>query len=151
MIGLNTNNLHALIEEMKKIQFTDMKLPSNQKFGFFIASLLFLASAFYVYLDEKFIAIFFAFTVIIILTISIWLPSYLFPLNKLWMQFGFMLGMIISPIVMALIFFLIFTPIGVITRLFGRDELLLRFKIKASYWIPRHSSYLESFSFKNQF
>ena len=45
MIGLNTNNLHALIEEMKKIQFTDMKLPSNQKFGFFIASLLFLASA----------------------------------------------------------------------------------------------------------
>jgi hypothetical protein len=151
MIGLNTNNLHALIEEMKKIQFTDMKLPSNQKFGFFIASLLFLASAFYVYLDEKFIAIFFAFTVIIILTISIWLPSYLFPLNKLWMQFGFMLGMIISPIVMALIFFLIFTPIGVITRLFGRDELSLKLIKCESFWKEREVFETSFESFKNQY
>ena len=136
---------------MKKIQFTDMELPSNKKFGFFIASLLFLASAFYVYLDEKFIAIFFAFTVIIILTISIWLPSYLFPLNKLWMQFGFMLGMIISPIVMALIFFLMFTPIGVVMRLFGRDELSLKLIKCESFWKEREVFETSFESFKNQY
>ena len=72
------------------------------------------------------------------------------PLNRLWMGFGLVLGMIVSPIVMGVIFFAIFTPIGILMRLFGRDELLLQFKNKPSYWILRNED-IHSNSFRRQF
>jgi len=66
------------------------------------------------------------------------------------MSFGLVLGMIVSPIVMGAIFFMIFTPIGILMRLFGRDELLLQFKTKPSYWTKRKND-LQSNSFRRQF
>lgn len=136
---------------MNKIQLLDIQLPTNQKFGFFISFLLFLASVFCVYQDEKFIAIFFVFTVIILLAISIWIPQCLLPLNKLWMQFGFVLGMIVSPIIMAFIFFLIFSPTAIIMRLFGRDELRIKLKKSESFWKDRKVPPTSFESFRNQY
>ena len=66
----------------------------------------------------------------IFLIITITNADALLPLNKLWMKFGILLGMIISPIIMGIIFFVIFTPIAILMRLSGRDELRLRFKKK---------------------
>ena len=74
----------------------------------------------------------------------------LLPLNKLWMKFGILLGMIISPIVMGIIFFGIFTPISITMMLFGRDELRLRFKKKKTHWVNRKTN-KEIDSFKNQY
>ena len=60
------------------------------------------------------------------------------PLNKLWIKFGEILGMIIAPIVMALVYFVILTPLSFIVRIFGKDLLRLKFfKEKESYWIKR--------------
>ena len=60
------------------------------------------------------------------------------PLNKLWIKFGEILGIIIAPIVMALVYFVILTPVSLIVRLFGKDLLGLKvFKEKDSYWIKR--------------
>ena len=59
-------------------------------------------------------------------------------LNKLWIKFGEILGIIIAPIVMALVYFVILTPVSLIVRLFGKDLLGLKvFKEKDSYWIKR--------------
>ena len=66
----------------------------------------------------------------IFLIITITNADALLPLNKLWMKFGILLGMIISPIIMGIIFFVIFTPIAILMRLSGRDELRLRLKKK---------------------
>jgi hypothetical protein len=77
-------------------------------------------------------------------------PNILRPLNLIWMSLGLVLGTFISPIVMGIIFFFIFTPISILMRLIGRDELNLRFKKKQSYWIKRTSMDQNS-SFKNQF
>ncbi|MDB2564391.1 SxtJ family membrane protein, partial [Amylibacter sp.] len=71
-------------------------------------------------------------------------------LNKLWMSFGFLLGKIVSPLIIGIIFFALFTPIAVVMRLFGRDELRLRFKSKESHWINREIS-MQPNSFRNQF
>ena len=49
------------------------------------------------------------------------------PLNKLWFKFGIFLGKIISPIIMAVIFFLVVTPIGLLMRILGKDLLNLRY------------------------
>ena len=60
------------------------------------------------------------------------------PLNKSWIKLGEILGIIIAPIVMALVYFVILTPISIIVRVFGKDLLGLKFlKEKETYWINR--------------
>ena len=60
------------------------------------------------------------------------------PLNKAWIKFGEILGLIIAPIVMGLVYFVILTPVSLIVRLFGKDLLGLKFlKESKTYWIKR--------------
>ena len=60
------------------------------------------------------------------------------PLNKSWIKIGEVLGMIIAPFVMAIVYFIFLTPISVLVRLVGKDLLALKFnKKKNTYWIIR--------------
>tara|TARA_Y100001970_G_scaffold283051_1_gene397291 strand:- start:190 stop:567 length:378 start_codon:yes stop_codon:yes gene_type:complete len=59
------------------------------------------------------------------------------PLNFVWVKFGELLGRIVAPIVMAIIYFVIITPIGLIMRLIGKDLLNINFLKNSSYWIKR--------------
>ena len=60
------------------------------------------------------------------------------PLNSFWIKFGELLGKIIAPVVMVIIYFLILTPISLMVRLFGKDLLGLKFsKQLKTYWIKR--------------
>ena len=60
------------------------------------------------------------------------------PLNKAWVKFGEFLGKIIAPIVMAVVYFVVLTPISIIVRVFGKDLLKVKFSDKNnSYWIKR--------------
>jgi hypothetical protein len=79
-------------------------------------------------------------------------PRVLRPLNWLWFQLGQLLGKVVSPVVLGAIFFLILTPVSLLTRLFGRDELRLKRKAsQTSYWLDRVPPGPEPESFKNQF
>ena len=79
-------------------------------------------------------------------------PKVLRPLNWLWFQLGQLLGKIVSPVVLGAIFFLLLTPVSLVTRLFGRDELRLKRKAsQTSYWLDRAPPGPEPESFKNQF
>jgi hypothetical protein len=62
------------------------------------------------------------------------------PFNYMWLQFGLFLGKFITPIIMALLFFIVITPIGLIMRLFGKDQLMKKYSSKSSYWIKREKS-----------
>ena len=74
----------------------------------------------------------------IFLILGILKSKILIPLNKIWIKFGYLLGAIIAPIVMGIIFFLIVTPIGFIMRIFGKDFLSLKFKKELNtYWLKR--------------
>ena len=75
---------------------------------------------------------------IIFLILGLINSKLLSPLNSIWIKFGELLGKIIAPMVMAIVFFIILTPISLIVRLFGKDLLGLKFtkKIK-TYWIKR--------------
>ena len=60
------------------------------------------------------------------------------PLNKSWIKLGEILGFIVAPLVMALVYFVILTPVSFIVRIFGKDLLGLKFlKEKETYWIKR--------------
>ena len=79
-------------------------------------------------------------------------PKLLTPLNKVWFKFGLLLHHIVNPLIMALMFFVVITPIGLLMRLSGKDPLRLRFDREAkSYWIPRDPPGPAPESLKNQF
>ena len=72
------------------------------------------------------------------LALALLRPNVLSPLNRVWTKLGLVLGMIVSPIVLGLLFFLVVTPVGLLMRLMGKDPLRLRRDSGAgSYWIVR--------------
>ena len=132
------------------MKLSEVVLPSNRKFGIFF-TIVFALFAVYFFLNGpmKFVYPFcvLAFSFILITAVK---ADILLPLNKLWMSFGLLLGMIVSPFVLGLIFFGLFTTIALLMRLYGRDELRLRFNNKKSNWISRREPVRKDF-FKNQF
>jgi len=83
--------------------------------------------------------------------ITLTAPSKLAALNRRWFYAGELMGKIVSTVVLGLFFFGILTPIALITRLFGRDELRLRSRVVTTYWILRDPSGSMAESFRNQF
>jgi hypothetical protein len=86
---------------------------------------------------------------IIFLILGLLNSTILNPLNKIWIKFGILLGTIISPIVMGIVFFVVVTPTSLIMRILGKNLLgLKKDNTKRSYWLERLS--IKS-KMKNQF
>ena len=84
------------------------------------------------------INIYFTIISIILLILGLINSKLLSPFNKSWIKLGEILGIIIAPIVMALVYFVILTPVSLIVRIFGKDLLGIKFlKEKKTYWIKR--------------
>ena len=67
------------------------------------------------------------------------------------MKLGLMLGIMFNPIFLGILYFGVFTPISIITRLFNRDELKIKFKKNVTYWLIREDITNKNNSFFNQF
>lgn len=79
-------------------------------------------------------------------------PGALAPLNRIWFRFGMLLHRIVSPLAMALLFYLTVTPTALILRLAGKDPLRLKFDRAAkSYWIERAPPGPAPETMRNQF
>ena len=74
---------------------------------------------------------------IIFLILGLLNSKLLTPFHNLWLKFGTLLGSIVSPIVMFLVYFVFITPLAVIIRLFRKDLLRKKFNKSPSYWIKR--------------
>mgnify|MGYP006119171037 CR=1 FL=1 len=133
------------------MKFSDIELPSNRKFGsFFTAVFLIIGWYFFSVETANFSYVSFGVATIFFL-VTLVNAKLLLPLNKLWMRFGLLLGMIVSPIVFGVIFFGLFTPISLLMTLFGRDELRLKLKSRDSHWKSKEMTASQSDSFKRQF
>jgi hypothetical protein len=132
------------------MKILEIELPSNRKFGFFFTLVFAVFAVFFFYFANMILAYAFLATSSILLFITLIKADFLLPLNKIWMQFGLLIGMIVSPIVLGIIFFGLVTPYGVSMKMFGRDELKLKFTKRLSYWITRIEP-IKSESFKRQF
>ena len=132
------------------MKLSEIELPSNRKFGFFFTFVFAVIGAYFFYSEIMTWAYAFIIAAMTFLVVTLVKSDALLPLNKLWIRFGLLLGMIVSPIVLGVLFFGLFTPIAVLMRLSGRDEMRLRFSRKASHWITR-SEPIKSESFKHQF
>ena len=70
------------------------------------------------------------------------------PLNKIWFKFGIILGKLVSPVVMGIVFFFVVTPISIIMKIFGKDLLKLKYNNQKSYWLEKSGP---KSKMKNQF
>ena len=126
-----------------------MEISYNRRFGL-LFSIIFLFLAYYFHNKNEYLFILSTTILILFLTLSIFKPSLLNAPSNYWLKFGLILGKIISPIILGIIFFLILTPISIITRIFGRDELKLKKINKKSYWVNK-SIKISGDTFDNQF
>ena len=125
----------------------ELKINSNKSFGivFFI---FFLIISLYPILKNENIRIWSLAIALIFLILGLLNSKILSPLNRLWFNFGLILGKVVSPVIMGFIFFAVVTPIGIFMRILRKDLLSLKFNKENSYWIEKDN--IKS-KMKNQF
>ena len=112
------------------------KISSNRSFGI-LFSIVFAAIAFWPLLNLGEIRVWSVIVSSIFLLLGLINSKLLYPLNLIWVKFGELIGKIVAPLVMALIFFIILTPIGLFLRLIGKDLLNIKLNKNKTYWIKR--------------
>ena len=124
-----------------------IKIGSNRSFGI-VFSIVFLIIALYPLINDDNIRIWSILLSLIFFILGLLNSKILSPLNRIWFKFGVILGGIVSPIIMGLVFFLVVTPISLILRLFKKDTLNLKKNDSMTYWIKKLD---KKSKMKNQF
>ena len=114
-----------------------IKVSSNKSFGI-VFSIFFLFISIFLFLNEYPTYYWSLFVSIIFLVLGLMNSKILSPLNLLWFKFGILLGKIVSPVVMGIIFFVVVTPISILLKIFGKDVLNLKFNNNKTYWIEKN-------------
>lgn len=131
---------------------TSPQLPSERRFGALFVIVFAIAGGWGLYAswDARITGGCFAAAGLFALA-ALLAPRLLAPLNRAWFRLGELLGRIVSPIVLGVIFFGLITPVALAGRISGRDELKMKRRDVASYWVDRDPPGPEPESFKNQF
>ena len=124
-----------------------IKIGSTKSFGI-VFSIVFLVIAFWPMLNGNEINYWLLTISIVFLILGLINSKILTPLNKIWFKFGILLGNVIAPIVMSIIFFLIVTPTSIIMKILGKDLLNLKKNNNNSYWIEKNN---QKSKMKNQY
>lgn len=121
----------------ENISHRKIKVGTERNFGFVFSGVFLIISLYPLWFGKN-IHLWACIVSLIFLFLAIVLPKILIIPNKLWFKFGLILGAIISPIVMAMIFYLTVTPTGIIAKSLGKDLLRQKLnKSKKSYWIKK--------------
>ena len=123
----------------------------SKHFGLLLSIFFFILAVYLIFNKSIFLGQFLLILSGTFFLVSIAIPKSLSRITKLWLRFGDILGRVVSPITLGLVFFILIAPIGMLTRLFGRDELLLKKKNKKSYWLARQKTDEKFNSFEKQF
>src|SRR5438874_2698809 len=126
-------------------------LPSNRSFGWTFAVLFAAAGAYGLWrggAHTSWVLVLAAVTALVTLA----KPDLLAPLNRLWMKLGELLHRVVSPVVLGVIFYGVFTPAAFVMRIAGRDTMKRKFEPSApTYWIGRNPPGPAVDSFRDQF
>jgi hypothetical protein len=131
----------------------DVKVPTERSFGRTFAVVFALLAAFS-YWHHGFSGRFYAAAAVaaVFAIVTLIAPQTLRPLNLVWLKFGLLLHKIVNPLIMGILFFGVFSPMGFVMRLFGVDFLRVKRKPPAeTYWIVKGDDSMPDSSMKNQF
>ena len=124
-----------------------IKISSNRSFGIVFFTVFFII-AIWPLLNGHEIRSWSLIISIVFLLLGTLNSKILTPLNKIWFKIGILLGNVIAPIVMSIIFFLVVTPTSLLMKLFGKDILGIKKNKSKSYWIEKSGP---KSKMKNQF
>jgi ABC-type Fe3+ transport system permease subunit len=124
------------------------EIGSEKNFGI-VFSIVFLLISLYPLINSEDILIWSIILSCLFIMLAYLLPRTLTLPNKLWFKFGLMLGSIIAPVVMALVYFTSVVPLGIIFKILGKDPMQRKLdKSSKSYWISKEQP---NSSMKDQF
>ena len=136
-----------MFEEIKNIR---TKNKDIRGFGITIGIILLIVASLLFYYDKASYQ-----TIAIIagafISLGIIIPISLKPAYLVWMTFAVILGWIMTRVILSIVFYLIITPIGLITRLLGEDFLALKRLNSDSYWNNRDSNFEMNQDYEKQF
>jgi hypothetical protein len=127
--------------------------PSEWSFGITIGMVLILVSVWLAWSKEHLLTALLVLALgAIHLSLAFLRPSALGPLNRLWFRFGLLIHRLVSPIVLGALFYIVFTPAGLLLRIVGHDFMRRRKKPQdQSYWIMESERTQNTHSMHNQF
>ena len=137
-----------ILEEIKNIRVNDGEL---RKFGIIMGVILGLLGGVLLWRGKDSSPYFLIFSLFFVAS-GFFIPKVLKPVYKVWMAFGIVVGWIMTRVILTALFYLVFTPIGLTARLFGKNFLSRRFdKDCQSYWLPKGKRTFEKERYENQF
>lgn len=137
-----------MIEEIKNIKSSKGDV---RKFAITVGLLLLLISGFLFWKERA------SFQPVLIIGIillagGVALPTIFKPIYWVWMAFAAILGWVMTRVILSVVFFLVVTPIGVISRMFGKQFLELRWdSSQDTYWVYRSADKNKLKSYEKQF
>ena len=137
-----------MFEEIKNIKSEKSDL---RNFGITVGIILLIISGFLFWKEKESFQLFLAIGITLFFT-AIAIPVVLKPVYWIWMIFAIILGWFMTRLILSLLFYIIFTSIGLTSRLFGKQFLELRWdKSKESYWNFRTNGHLKKENYEKQF
>ena len=137
-----------MLEEIKLIKTENKDLRS---FGITFGIIFLIIAGFLLYIENESFQLFIVISSIFII-FGFLLPIILKPIYISWMSFAIILGWFMTRFILSLLFYLIVTPIGLITRVLGKDFLELKKEASnGSYWNQRESSLEKNQNYDKQF
>ena len=137
-----------MLEEIKNIKSEKSDL---RNFGIAVGIILLIIGGFLFWKEKESFQIFLASGITLFLT-AITIPVVLKPVYWIWMIFAIILGWFMTRLILSLLFYFIFTAIGLTSRFFGKQFLELRWdKSKESYWNFRTNEHLQNENYEKQF
>ena len=125
---------------------------SNRSFGLVVGVFLGCVAAVKFWHGQRGAGLAWAIPASILFSLAVLKPALLMPLNRLWFRLGVLLHRVMNPLLMALIFYLVILPIGLLMRIFQQDPLRLKCDSHAAtYWIERRPPGPAPDTMRNQF
>jgi hypothetical protein len=137
-----------IIEDIRKISSTPKDL---REFGLTVGAVFGILSAIFIW-REKSYWIYTCIASAVLILPALLIPCMLKPAHKTWMTLAILMGSVVTPIVLGVLFFVAITPFGLLMKITGKDLLDLKFeKDKPSYWKPKQTRKFSPEDYEKQF
>ena len=129
----------------------DSNIPSNRQFGFFFSVIFGIASLYFAIKATAIWSLVCGVLCLATFITTVVASNRLRPANLAWYKISILLSKVVNPVVLGIIFFVLITPVALIIRFAGRDELQLKLHRQSSLWKHRLPIEHKQSTFNNQF
>ena len=136
-----------MIEEIKNIKSEKSDL---RKFGIIIGTVLLIIAGLFFWKEKESFQLFLIVGIVLFVA-GIAMPFILKPIYWVWMTFATILGWFMTRVILSLLFYAVFTPIGLIGRLIGKEFLNLKDTTNNTYWNYRSNDMFGKEKYEKQF